>query len=231
MITKLFNAITKTLFPPVCNVCGSKLHDYENMICDNCMVDIPLTNNWHVPHNIIYDRLREKVSLESAITLFHYTTEDRYSNIILNLKFRNQRRLAYEMGAVMGRYIRNSEAVKDVDYIIAVPLHVSRRRWRGYNQSDYIARGLSDVLGIDVLKGVVVRYRKSKVQSKVRGIKGREDNVRDIFRIDDVDILRGKRVMLVDDVITSGATMASCGNILVKNCKVKLIAVALSSTK
>lgn len=232
MIGKLFSALTKTLFPPVCNVCGDKLDDHQRHICDNCMAQLPVTYNWNVPHNIVYDRIRKESDIESAITLFHYTTGDNYTNIILNAKFRNQRQLAYHMGRVMARYIKSSEAAQNIDYIIPLPLHSTRKRWRGYNQSDYIAKGLSDELSVKLLKGIVVRHKKSTAQSKLKGKKNRLDNVKNVFSVKDNEILKGKRILLVDDVITTGATIASCANAIKKATPTtKVISAALSSTK
>lgn len=229
---KLFEPLIKTLFPPICNVCGRKLDDYESYLCDNCMANLPLTNNWHVPHNLIYDRLKEKADVVSAVSLFHYTAGDTYSNIILNAKFRNQRQMASEMGRVMGRYIRNSEVVKEIDYIIALPLHRSRKRWRGYNQSDYFANGMSEILGIPILKDAVVRDKKSATQSKMKNKKVRQENVKDAFKVINKEVLQNKRIMLLDDVITTGATISSCAHTIKKAVPtVTIVAAAISSTK
>lgn len=230
--TKLFEPLIKTLFPPVCNVCGKKLDDYQKCLCDDCMSNLPLTNNWHVPHNLIYDRLKEGADVVAAVTLFHYTAGDPYSNIILNAKFRNQRSLASEMGRVMGRYIRNSEVIKGVDYIIALPLHPSRKRWRGYNQSDYFALGMSEVLGIPILKDTVIRDKKSDTQSKMRGRKVRQENVKGIFKVVNKGVLENKRIVLLDDVITTGATISSCAHTIKKAVStVDIVAAAICSTK
>lgn len=232
MIAKLISPILKTLFPPVCNVCGKKLFDHESAICDGCMSGLPVTNNWHIAHNLIYDRLREEAEIVAAVTLFHYKAGDPYTNLILNAKFRNQRSLAHELGCVMGRYIRSCKAVEGVDYLVAVPLHKSRLRWRGYNQSDYIAEGLSEVLGIPVLKGAVVRHKKSEMQSRMKGRSKRKENVKGIFGVTDKEKLEGKRILLVDDVITTGATMASCAKAIKKAVPtIEIVATALSSTE
>lgn len=232
MIAKFISSLSKTLFPPVCNVCGVKLCDHEEAICDRCMSELPLTNNWYIPHNLIYDRLSEEAEIIGAVTLFHYKAGDPYTNLILNAKFRNQRSLAYELGRVMGRYIRGSKVVNDVDCLVSVPLHKSRLRWRGYNQSDYIAKGLSEILGIPVLKNAVVRHKKSEVQSKMKGRTKRKENVKDIFGVVDKEQLKGKRILLVDDVITTGATMASCAKAIKKAVPtIEIVATAISSTE
>lgn len=232
MMTNLFQAIFATLFPPICNVCGSKLFDGEEYICDDCKSEIPLTYNWNNINNIVYERVKSHVDICSAVSFFHYETNDNYSNIILNAKFKNQRKLAFEMGRLMGLYIQNSLSVNGLDYIIPVPLHISRRRWRGYNQSDYIAHGLGSVLGVEVLCDVVVRHKKSSVQSKVGSREKRRENVKDAFSVIDVEKLEGKRILLLDDVITSGATISSCAKAIKNSVPTTEIVVgALSSTK
>lgn len=232
MIGKILSALSKTLFPPLCNVCGGKLNDDEVHLCDNCMAQLPVTNNWHVAHNNVYDRISKEARLTAAVSLFHYEAGDNYTNIILNAKFRNQRKLAYEMGRTMARYIRNSEVIQNVDYIIPLPLHPSRKRWRGYNQSDYIAQGLADELSKEVLKGVVIRHKRSKAQSNLKSTKNRHENVKEVFSVKNKQLLEKKRILLVDDVITTGATMASCAKAIRKAAPTsEIICAALSSTK
>lgn len=142
--------------------------------------------------------------------MFYYTSEGGYNNLILNAKFRNQRQLAFELGRMMASFFEENEELKSVDYIIPLPLHKSRQRWRGYNQAESICRGLSDEMGIPVLCHVVIRHRKSKVQSKLKGSEDRRVNVDGIFSVTNPELLNGKSILLVDDVITTGATIASC---------------------
>lgn len=232
MIGKLLTALSKTLFPPICNVCGCKLKEEEVHLCDGCLSQLPVTYNWHAPQNNVYDRINKEVHISAVVTLFHYRAGDSYTNIILNAKFRNQRKMAYWMGFVMAQYIKNCEAAQHVDYIIPLPLHSSRKRWRGYNQSDYIAMGLSDGLSVEILKGVVIRHKKSRAQSKLKGTRRRHENVKGVFSVTDKEILKNKRIMLVDDVITTGATISSCVKAIKKTAPTSdVVCAALSSTE
>lgn len=227
MIAKLLKSFLKTLFPPTCNVCTKKLPDQSIGVCDGCLSTLPLTNNWFFPHNNLYDKVIGDVDIVGAVSLFHYQMGSDYSNIILNLKFKNQRKLAYEMGLLMGRYIKDTPAISEVEAIVAIPLHRSRRRMRGYNQSDFIARGLSEALGIPVVEGAVVRKVKSKVQSLIKGKYQRVQNVKDIFSVVDASALENRRVLLIDDVITTGATISSCANTM--NKKITGIEIVIGS--
>lgn len=176
-------------------------------------------------------RLSESVSIVGAVSMLRYTSEGGYNNLILNAKFKNQRKLAVELGHWMADFFQINDEIMGVDYLIPVPLHKSRERWRGYNQSEYICRGLSEGLGIPMLKGVVIRHKKSKTQSQLKGSEHRKSNVEGIFSVTNAELLNGKSIFLVDDVITTGATIISCALAIQKAApKCRIYVGAVSST-
>ena len=155
-------------------------------------------------------RINNIAEIEGSASLFYYNLNDNYKNLILDSKFRNQRNLAIELGRWMAFFFESNEKLKCVDLIIPIPLHRTRKIWRGYNQSEFICRGLSEVLNIPLNTNTVIRHKKSKTQSRLKDNSLRQENVKDAFSVIDVSILENKSILLVDDVITTGATISSC---------------------
>ena len=209
-IKDMFKGLFFTLFPPLCSVCSKKLNANEQFMCSYCIDNMPLTYNWRVSRNSLFMRINNIIEIDGASSLFYYTLNDNYKNLILDSKFRNQRKLAIELGHWMAFFFESNEEFRCVDIIIPIPLHRSRKRWRGYNQSEFICRGLSEVMNIPMNTTVVIRHKKSKTQSRLRDNILRQENVKDIFSVLDVSLLANKSILLVDDVITTGATISSC---------------------
>ncbi len=203
-------SIFETLFPSTCNVCGVRLCGNDMYLCNSCMSSFPETNNWFDWNNALKVQLDSIAKVKGAVAFLYYSPNDNYGNIIINLKFRNQRKLAYFMGRLFAMHLLNSPITRDTDFIIPVPLHSSRKRWRGYNQSDYIAAGMAEVLQIPMLDGAVRRVKRGSVQSSIDSSAKRLLNMKDSFMITDKSIFRNKKILLVDDVITTGATIANC---------------------
>lgn len=133
--------------------------------------------------------------------------------------------MAFELGRLFALHLISSPLFKEIDFIIPIPLHKSRERWRGYNQSEYIARGIASVLKVEVANDIIIRHKRGKVQSKIRTIKGRLKNLEDSFTVKEPKRLRGKTILLVDDIITFGATVGYCAkeiNKKVLSCKIKV---------
>ena len=209
-IKDMFRGLFFTLFPPICSVCSKKLKENEQFICSYCIEDMPLTYNWRITKDSLFMRINNIAEIEGSASLFYYNLNDNYKNLILDSKFRNQRNLAIELGRWMAFFFESNEKLKCVDLIIPIPLHSTRKIWRGYNQSEFICRGLSEVLNIPLNTNTVIRHKKSKTQSRLKDNSLRQENVKDAFSVIDVSILENKSILLVDDVITTGATISSC---------------------
>lgn len=149
--------------------------------------------------------------------------------MIHQLKYNGVKEIGTELGRIYAGSLKSSGFLDDIDLIIPVPLHPSKKRQRGFNQSDLIAQGISDVSAISVDTNLLIRKKAAKTQTR----KSRYDrwtNVQDIFRITDEKRLKGLHILLVDDVITTGSTVEACANELLKaeNTKVSVAALAFS---
>ena len=196
------------LFPRFCAVCGTALHPSEQHVCIHCFMDLPRTLS-HTPEN---SRLEEsywgKIPIVHATALMKYN--ESFKRVIYSLKYDGNTPLGEYFGRLLAQEIKdNSTFFSDIDCIIPIPLHWRRQLRRGYNQCYYIARGISQVTHLPILTGTVRRIINNKSQTRLTP-EERQRNVQDIFRCTRPDLLRGKHILIVDDVITTGATTTSC---------------------
>lgn len=165
--------------------------------------------------------------IEKAAAFSFYNKGSRIRNLIHNLKYKGIKEIGYELGRVYGLSLKSSGFTADIDLIIPVPLHPTKKRIRGFNQSDTISTGIADVTGLPVDTTSLVRTAVSATQTK-RSRYERWTNVEGIFRVTDPEIIMGRHILLVDDVITTGSTIESCANELLKVEGVRVSVVALA---
>lgn len=145
------------------------------------------------------------------------------------MKYRGKKELGFAMGKLYGSYLRDSSFMEGVDMLVAVPLHPDRLRKRGYNQSEYIARGISEATGVPVAEKIIYRVSATNTQTR-RGRFERWENVEGLFAVIDENQVRGKHVLVVDDVVTTGSTLEACANALLQcgNTRVSVVTLAAS---
>jgi ComF family protein len=199
----------------------------ENIICTACYVIIPRTGYHTVADNPVAQLFWGRCFLEKAAAFSFYNKGSRIRNLIHNLKYKGIREIGYELGKIYGLSLKSSGFTDDIDIIIPVPLHPEKIHARGFNQSEIISSGISEVTGVPVNTGSLYRLRVSATQTK-RSRYDRWINVEGIFSVVDQEQIREKHVLLVDDVITTGSTIESCANELLKTEGVKVSAVALA---
>jgi ComF family protein len=215
------------LFPRLCYACGNHLLRNEYLICTECYVIIPRTNFHNEENNPVAQLFWGRCLIQKAAAFSFYNKGSRIRNLIHSLKYRGISEIGYELGRIYGLSLKESGFTKDIDLIIPVPLHPSKKRIRGFNQSESISKGISDVSGLPVEIKSFVRKLVSATQTK-RSRYERWTNVEGIFQVVNPDAFIGKHVLLVDDVITTGSTIESCTNELLKIDKVKVSVVALA---
>ena len=217
------------LFPEVCLSCGEALYKGEDQLCMHCIFQLPKTNFHKDPMNEVRIKFIGKIELEHAFSYLRFTKKGNVQKILHQIKYRNKPELAEKMGKWYGRDLKEEDFDSKFDLIIPIPLHKSRLRKRGYNQSDYFAMGISEAINISWSSSVVKRKIKSDTQTMKSRV-DRWENVTNIFEVVDQDKISGERILLVDDVITSGATLEACGMQLIQNnCKSLSIATIASA--
>lgn len=203
------------LFLRCCVVCGRSLAKGEECICAMCNINLPRTNYHLQKDNQVEQLFWGKIPLERATSFFFYRKGSDFRQILHQLKYGGQK----EIGAIMGRYMASelsaSGFFEGIDVIIPVPLHKRKQRIRGYNQSEWIARGISAVTGIRVDTEVIVRRKHTDTQTRKSTFE-RWENVDGIFELHHAESLKGKHLLVVDDVLTTGATTVACASRLME---------------
>jgi len=165
--------------------------------------------------------------IEKAAAFSYYNRGSRIRNLIHNLKYKGIREIGYELGKIYGSLLKNSDFTCDIDVIIPVPLHPSKQRIRGFNQSEIISQGISEATGIPVDSISLSRKNISATQTKKSRYE-RWTNVEGIFSVTDATGIRDKHILLIDDVITTGSTIESCVTELLKTEGVRVSVAALA---
>lgn len=200
------------LYPRHCDVCGAQLGRGEEIICHKCLEDMPLTYFWKWRDNPAEKILWGRCRFETVSSLFYYHRESDYAHLTPRIKYGGDRKLGIFLGRMLGRFM--AETITDIDIIIPVPLHPLKKWSRGYNQSEIIARGISEGLGGAPTAGGIIK-RTHWARSQTRTDMGNKwENVENAFTLDRSRYheLAGAHILLVDDVLTSGATAESCWN-------------------
>lgn len=229
---KIFNEYLKSFshlfYPELCLGCQKNDPEIEDTFCLNCYADLPFTHQADIVNNEFIRHFEGKIEIEHGAALFYFIKQGMIQEIIQQLKYLNKPHYGVKMGEILGKIISNSSSFKTIDAIIPVPLHQKKQQERGYNQSDKFAEGLSNSMKIPFLKDNLIRVKYTSTQTKMN----REErilNLNSAFKINNPEFLKGKHILLVDDVLTTGATLLECGMQLklVLGVKVSMATIAM----
>ncbi len=220
-------SLADLILPRFCPVCGGVLDERERIMCLGCLLDLPLTMFWSWSGNPAERLLAERIKVEAAASLFYYRDGSRYKSLIHSFKYNGIRKCGRYLGQMLANRLLEAGRFEDVDYVVAVPLHPIKLWKRGYNQSIIVAAEISAGLGVPLLKEVLKKrgYTSSQT-SKSPG--ERSKSVRDHFYIKDRERVEGRHLLLVDDVLTTGATVEACGKAILEAGASKLSVVTLA---
>lgn len=216
-------------FPEVCPVCGRALVDGEETLCLECDAAMPRTGFHLDPDNrLFYKLVSQHIPLVHAAAMFHYQTRNPYARLITLTKYNNRPQLGYEMGRKYAAELLPAGFFDGVEMLVPVPMHWWKQLRRGYNQAAEIARGICDVTGLPVVEALSASSHGTQTR---RNAYQRLLNARRTYRVADTDAIAGRHIMLVDDVITTGATMVSiCEAVRRQSPSTTLSVVALANT-
>lgn len=215
MLSDILRDLRRLIAPPTCPICGGPLPDENVGVCTMCELTAPLTNTWIERENAMTERFWGLVPIEHASAFLWYVEGSEWREAIHRFKYKGAWHSAYALGRWYGNQLKESGNYDDVDLVVPVPLHWLRRIGRGYNQSEYLADGIAERLGVEVDRGSVVRRRYNRTQTS-RSHLQRWDNVKGIFAVRNAERLRGRHILLVDDVFTTGATIMSLGETILQ---------------
>lgn len=225
----IWSDIWELFFPRYCVVCSRRLLKDESHLCLSCLGKMPRTGMHLQTDNVMEKNLWGKLPLGKATAFLHYAKGNDVQKILYALKYYGNASLGVFLGRVMAAELRSSGFFQGIDYIVPVPLHERKKRKRGYNQSEMLANGLSGVTGIPVFKHLIVRSRYTETQTH-KGSFERWMNVQDVFSCSCPEELEGKHILLVDDVMTTGATVVACADALsgVSRLRISVLTLALA---
>lgn len=205
-------SLSNLFYPNLCVACGEVLAEGESQVCTFCRWDIPLTNFHLLKENYVVELFAARFPFVNACSLFHFRGgDDKFRHMIHRMKYSSRRDIAYLMGEIMGETLRESQLYDDIDTLVPIPLHWTKRLIRGYNQSEEICRGMSASMGIPCDFKTVRRVKITSQQAR-RHRRERWKNVANAFRVTNTATLRNRHVLLVDDVLTTGSTIESCAS-------------------
>lgn len=222
----MFNDFFNIIFPKLCASCNNSLLKNENTICTKCIFDLPKTNYHLDKSNPINKVFWGRVNIEMASAYYHFSKGGRVQRLLHELKYKGNQKVGEVIGELYAYELRKSKLYNTLDFIVPIPLHLNKLKKRGFNQSESFAIGLSKGLNVPINNTDLYRKIDSKTQTKKTRYK-RWENVGNIFGIIDDSMLENKTILLVDDVVTTGATIEASAQVLKDiNCKVYVATIA-----
>ncbi|MEO5501863.1 MAG: phosphoribosyltransferase family protein [Ginsengibacter sp.] len=215
LLIKHFKALTHLLYPHICIGCGSDILSTQNVICINCFNELPHTGFARHASNPMEKIFWGRIPVTAAMSELWFSKASLTQNLIHEFKYKGNKEVGKFLGRMMGKSLKESNRFNDIDLLIPLPLFEKKEKKRGYNQSLILCEGIKEIMDVPLMIGNVQRKIATSTQTR-KGRKERWENVSDSFNISNPEDLAGKRILLVDDVITTGATLEACGAELLK---------------
>lgn len=213
--TEYLNDFVGLLYPNHCEACEQPLGKGEDIICLFCQYELPQTEYHKQKENPIEKLFWGRVEIEHAAGMYFFHGKTKVQHLLHKLKYQGKKEVGHKLGRVYGEMMKDSGFANDVDIIAPVPLHEKKKRKRGYNQSDFFAMGLSESLVVDWSPKILRRNVYTETQTGKTRFE-RWGNVDDVFSLADEKAAQNRHVLLVDDVITTGATLEACAHALLQ---------------
>ena len=223
----VFSDLYHLFYPKICANCNHQLITHEHLICTLCRHDLPLTNITNYTDNKIKDSFYGKVQIDKAFSLLFYRKNNSTKNLIQELKYKGNEEISAFFGDWLGELLKENEAFNEIDYIIPVPLHQKRLRKRGYNQVTKFGVQLSKHLKKPFIEDQLVRISATKTQTLKTRFE-RFNNLDTKFLLKEPLLFHNKHILLIDDVITTGATLEACAHEFTRmtSCKISILTIA-----
>ena len=231
MIISFWRRLLDLIAPRLCVVCGHRLSVTEEVICSKCNFHLPRTGfHLNAYENEMARLFWVQIPIERASAFFYYEPHAETANIIYELKYKNRPEIGTIVGRMLAKEIQPSGFFDGIDGMIPIPLAKKRQHQRGYNQSEEIAQGISEITGLPIYNKVV-RRNSFKGSQTNKGRWDRQENVEHVFELLDAQAVSNKHLLLIDDVVTTGATCIACAKALSQSGNVRISILSLGFAK
>ena len=217
-VKNILHDFTHLFFPHICAGCGTDVLNHESPLCLRCIDQLPVTN-FHVhAGNAVEKHFWGKIPIHGATSYCHFTKSSLIQGLLHQLKYKGNQEIGRFLGQMMGKIIKTSNRFSDVEVLVPLPLYAARQRKRGYNQAAVLCEGMAAAMEVPVITDAIVRLSATATQTHKNRIE-RWQNMQGRFMVTDPVVFNNKHVLLVDDVVTTGATLEACGQELLQHCK------------
>ena len=221
MIIQTAKRLLSLIFPQLCILCNAETPNEGQQFCVECMINMPRTNHFKKKDNAAAQRFWGRFPFEDAASVLNFHNYSDIRWMIHRLKYEGRKDIGHTLGIMAGKCMMQSRFFKDIDVIIPIPLHREKKVKRGYNQAAYLGRGISEILSVPLREDVLIKYKYTKSQTKMSRME-RIKNVMDSFRLEDKSGIQGRHILIVDDVLTTGATIEACARKLLEANDIKI---------
>jgi ComF family protein len=205
-----FLSLTNLFFPKLCDGCGHELFGKDEILCLSCIDQLPVTNFHLHANNPVEKAFWGRLPLISASSFLYFTKESLLQHLLHSFKYNGNKEIGFYFGRCMGKSFLRSNRFNHIDALVPLPLHPKKERKRGYNQATVLCDGISEIMKIPVFKNAIIRPTPTQTQTHKNRVR-RWQNIEGKFLLNDPEMVSQKHILLVDDVVTTGATLESCG--------------------
>ena len=225
----MFKAIIDLFFPKVCYACHEVLNDHEQDICTDCRNNLPVTNFHFHKDNNVSKVFYARVKVEYGTALFRFEKKGLVQQLIHNLKYKGQESIGVFLGDWLGGELKTVKEYSEIDIVIPVPLHKNKLKKRGYNQVAKFAEHIASALNVKYVDNVLLKVTNTDSQV-LKSRFARWTSNEELFTLQNKSTIANKHILLVDDLITTGATMEACINVLnqAENIKISVACMAIA---
>ena len=226
----LINDFMSLIYPRHCEACGTNLLKHEEFICNLCLVSLPKSNYHKNLNNELSFVFAGRIPLQNALCFYVFEKSGRVQQLLHAIKYQNQKELAEFIGKLYVKDLKESEILKNIDVVLPIPLHAKKLKQRGYNQSEWFAKGIASELNLKLDSTLLKKVNSTNTQTNKKKFE-RWENVEGVFELQNSETLKNKHVLIIDDVITTGATIEAAWQALknVEGIRVSVLSIAFAT--
>ena len=216
-------------YPNTCIICGENLLKKEECICILCLYKLPKTDCFKQQENSLSKLFWGRVRLQNAVALYQFHKDGGLQKLIHELKYNRGKDVGVFLGKQLGYALKESSYFRNIDYIFPIPLHPKKEKLRGYNQSKYIAKGIQEILQVKINTRSLIRIENTDSQTRKKRF-SRWENMMNSFALKKTKTLKHAHILLIDDVVTTGATLEACAQKLleIEGVRVSIATIAVA---